>query len=192
MQRRVDVQGKVHHVGLLQQVDLGLQDLRLRVHPLHLQELQQREHQVAVQVVAHLQGRKTDSVRQGVSQATRGATRTRAVCVKSYCAPLAVVVRPSAESAMAGHRPQNRKSSSRRCYASLECARDKCKRATKRSTCTASVLRTHTSTCSWKGAQLGACACFCAHFCVACKLLSRRQALSRHSLWRAHRRATVA
>ena len=55
VQRRVDVQCKVHHVCLLQQVDLRLQDLSLRVDALDLQELEEREHQVPVQVLANLQ-----------------------------------------------------------------------------------------------------------------------------------------
>jgi hypothetical protein len=40
----VDVHGKVHHVGLLQQRNLALHDILLIVNALVLEELQQREH----------------------------------------------------------------------------------------------------------------------------------------------------
>jgi hypothetical protein len=50
----VDVHGEVDHVRLGQRLDLGRQDLALGVHALHLQELQQREDQVPVQVLANL------------------------------------------------------------------------------------------------------------------------------------------
>jgi hypothetical protein len=46
----VDVHGIVDHVGAVEEADLGLQDLRLRVELPLLEELQQGEHQVAVQL----------------------------------------------------------------------------------------------------------------------------------------------
>mmetsp|Transcript_27274 Transcript_27274/g.73706 ORF Transcript_27274/g.73706 Transcript_27274/m.73706 type:complete len:261 (-) Transcript_27274:38-820(-) len=52
VQRFVDVHGEVHHVGVAQQRELGLHDVALIVNALLLQELQEREHQVAVQVLA--------------------------------------------------------------------------------------------------------------------------------------------
>mmetsp|Transcript_5623 Transcript_5623/g.25342 ORF Transcript_5623/g.25342 Transcript_5623/m.25342 type:complete len:241 (-) Transcript_5623:165-887(-) len=54
VQALVDVRGEIEHVRLLQQRDLRLEDLSLGVHLLGLEELEQREHQVAVQVLAEL------------------------------------------------------------------------------------------------------------------------------------------
>mgnify|MGYP003702951591 CR=1 FL=1 len=51
--RLVDVHGAVDHVGAPEEADLRLEELLLRVEVPLLQELQQREHQVAVQVPRH-------------------------------------------------------------------------------------------------------------------------------------------
>mmetsp|Transcript_14584 Transcript_14584/g.62514 ORF Transcript_14584/g.62514 Transcript_14584/m.62514 type:complete len:325 (-) Transcript_14584:21-995(-) len=56
VQALVDVGGEVDHVRLAQQLDLRLEDLPLGVHLAHLQELEEREHQVAVQVLTQLRG----------------------------------------------------------------------------------------------------------------------------------------
>jgi len=49
----VDVHGIVDHVGAAEEADLGLQELGLRVELPLLEELQQREHQVPVQLRCH-------------------------------------------------------------------------------------------------------------------------------------------
>lgn len=48
VQLLVDVHRKVHHVGVLQQLNLALEDVLLIVHTPVLKELQQREAQVLV------------------------------------------------------------------------------------------------------------------------------------------------
>ena len=46
----VDVHGVVDHVGLVEELDLGLEDLLVGVELPLLEKLHQREHQVPVQV----------------------------------------------------------------------------------------------------------------------------------------------
>jgi len=53
MEGLVDVHGIVDHVGAAEEADLGLQELGLRVELPLLEELQQREHQVPVQLRCH-------------------------------------------------------------------------------------------------------------------------------------------
>mmetsp|Transcript_9265 Transcript_9265/g.28839 ORF Transcript_9265/g.28839 Transcript_9265/m.28839 type:complete len:403 (+) Transcript_9265:1140-2348(+) len=81
LEQLVDVDGEVNHVGLLEQRELGAQDGLVIVAPLGLQKLEQRQHQVLVQVLGH-------RVRQVVpGDARGGGARALGAAAHGGCLP---------------------------------------------------------------------------------------------------------
>ena len=80
----VDVHGVVDHVGLFNQLQLGRLNVGCIVEPLAAQELQQRENQVAVQVLGH-QGSEVIRRGRGSSLAGRHACAGASAGAASWC-----------------------------------------------------------------------------------------------------------
>ena len=94
VEQLVGVHGVIHHVGALEQeAQLGLEDLLDRVDPTRspLQELQQREHQVAVHVRRH--PRRQVVLRHGRRRRRRLASSFRWILARVMLVGFMVLVR---------------------------------------------------------------------------------------------------